>query len=192
MGRSGSQPTLHAVLQFPPAEVLGWLSEVWPSQQGPHWAFNWLALAEVAADLASTGCGNSEGEWHEWALVAVAVYERLAAEAVPGQRDSPECSSMMLRAHLITLVGSKPGDRVLDRDAIVQCFVNRLPLSTEEARLRSENWTTLPVDQILELRRIKNRLNVIRVLVETSRFQPDDVLRPWLQLHPRFPQPVPM
>ena len=59
-------------------------------------------------------------------------------------------------------------------------------MSPDEATKKAASWRNCSIEEIRELRRIKNRLNVISVLVESGKFLPIE-LTIWLSLRSQLP-----
>jgi hypothetical protein len=118
--------------------------------------------------------------------ITVLIYDRLAKLARESAGESFLISSMLLRAAMIAELGDIPGHIVLDIDRVINWFCHSLKMSPDEATKKAANWRNCSIDEIRELRRIKNRLNVISVLVESGTFVPIE-LSTWLSLQGQLP-----
>ncbi|MFI9119357.1 hypothetical protein ACIGW0_08175 [Streptomyces bikiniensis] len=119
---------------------------------------------------------------------------RLALAALPGKY--PEGPSQQLviesarvRAYLIREFGPDPTDPARDLPALRADVLRHLGLPRETAARLAAEWRTLPREQMLRLRRIKNTLSALHPvlpLLEDEESVTDD-LRAWLELAPRLP-----
>jgi len=171
------------LLDQPPGEVLQWLQSVWSDPRMMPERFNWLGVAEVAGTKANF---NADLEWAE---VAIGIYEWLASRASNESiRHSELSSAMSLRASMINKKQQTiPDHIVLDTKRIVYWFYSKLNMRYDEVVREIENWRALPLDQIRTLRRIKNRLSIVKSLVAQGYIQPDEDLQTWLELYPKLP-----
>lgn len=176
-------------LEMPPAQVQEWLASVWSGEQKVPEDFNWHGLAEVAADRANRRLLGEQPNL-EWAEVSVAIYERLAIE---DEGDSFLQSAMTLRAALILQLGAKRGHPVLDPEPIFHWFYDNLHLARDEAIKQASTWREFGPgggvgrNELLMLRRIKNRLGVIKLMSEGTHFTPDAELAKWLEVREQLP-----
>lgn len=176
------------VLQEHPSETLAWARRVWSGQERAPADFNWLGLAEAAAFAASAETIESSSEQRRaWAELATAVYEYLARQGDDSARNAHTLSAMMLRALMISRLGTVKGDPVLDADRVVQWFFRTLPMAYTDAAAQSRSWWERDIGVVQSLRHIKNQLNVVRPLVEHGQVKPAAELRKWLSLQPALP-----
>lgn len=165
------------------AAVEAWLDCVDAGDAHVPASFNWLGVAEEAAASARQSAAAPD---LAWARAAVRLYDRLAG-ADEGGRDAFEQSAMLLRAWLIVRLGPAPGDSLLDPAFVMHWFFARLNITPAEAARLAREPRGLPLPELRRLRRIKNRLNVIRVLADAPGFAPDAELAAWLDLRERLP-----
>jgi len=147
-------------------------------------AFNWLGLAETVTLNAHT---THDAISLEWARVADAIYNYLNNRSTPAKRDSLMVAQMNLRVAMIRKFGVVPGDPILDADQVVQWFLHGQRMSLEEADQKAASWQQLPTKDIRELRAIKNRISVIKTLIESGQVKPDQRLNDWLVLWNKLP-----
>jgi hypothetical protein len=178
---SQSTVLLNKLIQQDAAEVKDWLRRVESDEQEPPAGFNWLGLAEAAAFDAQSASDLA------WAEVALAVYERLAAKTNPSGREPLMLSSMMLRAAMIAKLGAVSSHPILDLDQIICWFERSLAMSYQEATEKAANWRNCNPEEIRELRRIKNRLQVISVLADSGKYSLNPELKAWLELREKLP-----
>jgi hypothetical protein len=178
---SQSTVLLNKLIQQDAAEVKDWLRRVESDEQEPPAGFNWLGLAEAAAFDAQSASDLA------WAEVAITVYERLAESTNPSGRESLMLSSKMLRAAMIAKLGAVPDHPILDLDQIICWFERSLTMSYQEATEKAANWRKCNPEEIRELRRIKNRLQVISVLADSDKYSLNPELKAWLELREKLP-----
>jgi hypothetical protein len=168
--------------------VLAWLKQVWSGQLQSPENFNWHGFAEAAAFDARSNLDNSSlVSSLSWAEVATSVYEHLGNSASESAAELYRNSSMLLRTAMIAKLGSVPGNPVLDIDQVVNWFFNELKISPDEANKKATNWRNCNIQEIRELRKIKNRLNIISVLIESDKLTPNQKLSTWLSLKSKLP-----
>jgi len=142
---------------------------------------NWLGLAEGASFEAQSASDLA------WAEVAISVYERLAAEANSSAQESLMISAMLLRVSMIARLGSVPGHLVLDLDQIIRWFRDRQMMSCDSVAKKAANWHSCNIEEIRELRRIKNPLGVISILADSDKYVLNSELKNWLSLREKLP-----
>jgi hypothetical protein len=200
MSDEGSIENANELLKLGPTGVRRWVESVRAGERVPPTDFNWLGLAEASAGQArrgvEPGCpiGNDS---IEWGLAGISCYEWLA-DTHRGNARSFTLSAMFLRAYLISRCGVKPGDSILDPQVIVHWFFNSLGMSVDEAVAKSAIWRDRlkaqagtgadrrEVTELLELRHIKLRLDVLRFLSEAGVPVPDASVRAWLDAHDKL------
>lgn len=130
-----------------------------------------------------------------WADAAIAAYGQLVRKSPVRDRNAYEDSAMNLRAFLISRLGAIPGHRVLDATEIVYWFFDNLRMTPGEAGERSRAWKsgflnredTRRVNEVRQLRRIKNRATILALLAESGQLEPTPALREWLALREQLP-----
>jgi len=177
--------SIDAFLEQDPTSVYHWIRQVQTGRTSAPEDFNWLGLAEAVTTQASFKQDLEGQQDLMWALAALAAYRILMGPT--SQDDSLEVSIMHLRAFFIRRYRSLPRSMLLDIDQIVDWFWARLPCSLDEAQQKVNELQTLPADDLLELRRIKNRLAVLVPLVDDQKLQPDEELQRWLELREDLP-----
>lgn len=145
-------------------------------------------MAEASAFNARSGeCNGLNISNLSWAEIATSVYDYLTDEVYSGTKESFITSFMLLRAAMIVEFGSVDDHFVLDSNQIIHWFFHRLTISLDEVTQKAENGKRLNIEDIRELRRIKNRLNIIIALAESDKFTLNEELRAWLSLRNRLP-----
>jgi hypothetical protein len=187
-----SPPTISIdrILEQNPESALAWAKNTLSAQTTALQDFNWLLLADVSSESARKGENNAGLFDRPWAKVATAIYDRLAEAAEQKKRGSDESlriSSMMLRAGAIAKYGIIPNDSVLDLNLILQWFWDNIKESREDVEQKAANWKTLPIEEIRELRQLKNRLKVIAALANSDKYVLDEELKSWLLLREKLP-----
>jgi hypothetical protein len=152
----------------------------------------------------------------EWAAVVVRAAEIGALEDGGKHRHAYLYRAMQLRTQFICQLGSEPGHPVLDAQTVVDWFRGELRFSPAEAKqmsvrwkdeaftqqfgeeLRSENTSEHPrakqpthladtLNELLELRLLKFRLQLIRRLAECGELPYDPEINAWLQTARHLP-----
>lgn len=190
MTQSPTTISIDRILEQDAKSVLAWAKNTLSSQTTAPQDFNWLLLADVSSAKARKGENNSGLFDRTWAEVATAIYDRLAEAAEqkkPGSGESVRISSMMLRAGAIAKYGIVPNDSVLDVNLILQWFWENIKDSRQNVEQKAANWKTLPIQEIRELRQLKNRLKVIAALANSDKYVLDEELKAWLSLREKLP-----
>jgi len=187
-----SPPTISIdrILEQDAKSVLAWAKNTLSAQTTAPQDFNWLLLADVSSESARKGENNAGLFDRTWAEVATAIYDRLAEAAEqkkPGSGESVRISSMMLRAGAIAKYGVIRNDSVLDVNLILQWFWDNIKESRQDVEQKAANWKTLPIQEIRELRQLKNRLKVIAALASSDKYVLDEELKAWLSLREKLP-----
>lgn len=175
------------VLDWPLSKMNAWLDRLTIGGAVEGEPFNWDVFAFTIAMRAREE--RSPG----WAHVALRVYEALAHRPPSGaDAHSYRLSEMNLRAGLISELGEREGDPVLDSEPIVAWVQRLTTISLEEASrwlaLVEEDFRAVPIEKLLVLRRIKHGLNTLAyALPQTKAEQKHPELTPWLQLRTRLP-----
>ena len=184
MIQSKTQISVQEILQKDAESVLIWLKNMFSENSLTTQDFNWLLLADSAAFNAQENFDIT------WAEVATKIYDYLAVNTEQKKIDTQESlmiSSMMLRARMISQLGIIKAHPVLDINLIFQWFLNNQNLSYHQVEQKSENWQVLSVDEIKELRRLKNRLKVIEVIHHSHKYVLAPEFKEWLDLRHKLP-----
>ncbi|AKQ63457.1 hypothetical protein A176_000369 [Myxococcus hansupus] len=178
---------LDATLEWSLADVKKWLDGLIIGEAVEGDAFNWDVFAFTIAARAR------REQSPDWAYIALRVYEALARNPPSGaDAHTYKLSEMNLRAGLISELGEREGDPVLDSEPIVAWIQRLTTISLEEASrwlaLVEEDFRAVPVEKLRVLRRIKHGLNTLaHALPQTKAEQKHPELTPWLQLRTRLP-----
>lgn len=182
---------VHKLLSQEPSEVQTWLRCAWEGQCPIPHNFNWHGLADVAAANARDTLNL------DWAEISVSVYDYLC-RIVPDNCASWTISAMTLRAFLIMNMGPVAGSTILDPELIFTWVLASLPGPLSDVRQQiapGREWLLEQIaqrkpnalEQVRELRRLKNRLSVIQGLSDEQILPPDHELQAWLALRPELP-----
>jgi hypothetical protein len=174
---------LRTVLSWPLEQVASWLDGMAIGEPVGGEFFNWELFASTAAARAR------EERSLRWAHIALMVYGVLAERAPADEKHSIMLSAMNLRGWLILELGVREGDTVLDPEIIVAWFRSLATMPIDEAArlVSSDDWRTIPIEALLELRYVKSALNVVSLISGTGIVQRHPELENWLQLRPRLP-----
>jgi pterin-4a-carbinolamine dehydratase len=185
--QSKSAIQLNQILQEDADWVLNWLTTVELEPSSAPEEFNWLGLAEAAGFDALEDDRHHPNISIKWAEIALKVYNKLAESTNVDTRDSLLNSSMMLRAAMIVKFGAIPDHPVLDVNSILHWFKDSLKMSYSEAESKAANWKKCKIEEIRELRKIKNRLKAISVLANSGKVVLAPEINLWLSLQKQLP-----
>lgn len=170
------------VLDLPPAALLAWVQQRINGELEASASFNWHGMAQVAAMNARVQETSAI-----WAEIAILVYSWLAQRSEPRIAASFRLSEMHVRAHQISLFGALSGHAIRDPQLLVTWFRGSCGLSYSQATTKSAIWQQLPIEEIAQLRSIKNHLGVFaNLLVHLSPADRNELLD-WLALRPNLP-----
>ena len=163
--------------------VQHWLKQIWSEELTVADDFNWLGVAQMASQKATGFEASDDQEARlRWVEIALNVYAYLAKQAERNARESYQLSAMRLRAAMIIQFEPVTDHPILDIKAITTWFFEQTPIERQEVIQLLRNWRSLPIQEILKLRQIKNRLSVIELLMEEGHLQEDHELRHWLAI----------
>ncbi len=148
-----------------------------------------MSLTGLAQSSAQKARDESDRvESLKWAAIALSVYGYLATERdVRGDFNSYELSAMNLRAAMICKFGVVIDHSVLDIQTIATWFGERTSFERQKLASIIDQWRLLPIQQIRELRQVKNRLSVIELLMDNGYLQDDTDLQEWVMLKKQLP-----
>jgi hypothetical protein len=174
-----------------------WLAYLRPFEEGESTSvLSMLLIYPHAAGLA-----KDQGSL-EWAEVAVRAAELDARNHSGTEREDALLRAMRLRAWFISKLGSRPNDLILDKAIILRWAMDGVDISVHTAkekalsigeRIVALKTSSNPEDKqhVLEdlrlLRRMKHRLNVVRVLADSGELPGDSPLSKWLEIHQLLP-----
>lgn len=174
MEKENDTTLLQRLLSSTPQNLLEWLDEGLLSTDAFDLNFL-LGLAQGAsANAVSRLTEDSREQEDLWAKAAVKIY-RYLANASPEHKDSFLDSEMMVRVQMINKYLPEDNDPIRDPKDIYDYFFRGLPFSFDETKELSDRWQvalkehsnpfeSLNKADILELRKIKNRLKVVEQL----------------------------
>jgi hypothetical protein len=138
----------------------------------------------------------------EWANVAVRAAELEARNRAGVERENAMLWAMNLRAWFISQMGSRSDDLVLNKSIILGWVRDGLKVPVKVA-IEKAAWLTSKLGEVKslssqedrrrvsedlpELRRIKQRLNVAKVLVDCGELPEDPILQEWLKVRDQLP-----
>ena len=137
-----------------------------------------------------------------WAEVAVRAAEIEARYCSGVERENALLWAMNLRSWFICRMGSRSDHFVLDKSVILDWVIEglKLPMQTAKAKsaalneklagsesLSSPEERKRTADDLRELRRIKQRLNVAKVLADCGELASDPVINEWLKIRGQLP-----
>jgi hypothetical protein len=138
----------------------------------------------------------------EWARVAIEAAELWAHRTVGVERESALLRAMKLRSWFVSKMGSRSDDYVLDKITILRWVLAGLRMTPHEASEKaSVLWKRIEkarnsgepaamesaVAELRELRKIKHRLTVAKVLADSGELPLQDSLDEWLKIRDQMP-----
>ncbi|MEV6249653.1 hypothetical protein AB0M38_26140 [Streptomyces sp. NPDC051742] len=155
---------------------------------GQPWAAqDWEQLRELAVGRMQRS-GLPDDVRLRWGRVALAAISGKHGE--DGLSRQGMADAARARAYMILEFGVSDSDAVRDLSALCSDVLGCLGLSHEAAVRLAGEWRSLPREQMLRLRRIKNMLNALMPLRALLEGDDDPALRDvraWLELVPRLP-----
>ncbi|MBE9041397.1 hypothetical protein IQ235_11450 [Oscillatoriales cyanobacterium LEGE 11467] len=175
--------------------VREWLTSIIENKTKLPDNFNWLGLAEVAASRARKIVLELTEKSLQWAEISIATYEILDRidTSVRSGDSSYTNSAMWLRVYLIGHLGFQ-NDRILNPQIIFDWFFSSLEISCLEACQKSQKWRLFlfqkqkcqlnysEIQEILQLRRIREKLKFIKFLLESYPELVDKDVSLWLSI----------
>jgi hypothetical protein len=184
------QDVSNFLLQQPADQAYEWVHNALNDAQNVSQSLNWwLGLAEVASFRARGRSASDDSPNLPWAKIAIETYEYLIGKTKNkhGASLPYEQSMMLLRTYCIVKLGSVPGDPILDVNDIIQWFFQKKEMSFDEAQERAQDWRKGSLEEIRNLRYVKNRLSVIKYLVQNYPLETNKELDDWLALWEKLP-----
>ena len=170
------------ILGLPPEHLLAWVCQRIDGELAVDAGFNWHGLAQAAAMNA-----HEQDASPVWAEIAVHVYAWLARRSEPRFAASFRLSEMHVRAHQISSFGACTGHTIRDPQSLLEWFHNGRTLSYSQASVKAANWQQLPIEEVAQLRAIKNQLGVFLNLLNHLSTSDRNEIQGWLELRPSLP-----
>ena len=138
----------------------------------------------------------------DWAEVAIRAAELEALNSSGTEREDALLRAMKLRSRFIAKMGSRPNHRVLSKEIILHWAMEGLDISIQTAKEKAAliwkdvariKGSSNPEDRqrvhddLKQLRRIKHRLGVLKVLADCGELPKDSILNEWLQIREQLP-----
>lgn len=138
-----------------------------------------------------------------WSEVAVRAADLDAAHALSeSERESALMRAMQMRSKFICMMGPRSGHPVLDVHTVASWVLAGLTLPIEKARIMTQAITdfrlrefasssaaepvalydSMPVEDLVQLRRIKHRLEIAQDLADAGHLPKDSEIQSWLPL----------
>lgn len=174
-----------------------WRAYLRPFEEGqPLTGLSMLVIFQYIAPMAE------KQESLDWAEIAVRAAELQALNRSGTERENALFWAMRLRSWFIAKMGSRPNHLVLDKEIILRWAMQELdiPMQTvkEKAALiwkdaARAKGSSNPEDRqrvhddLKQLRRIKHRLNVVKVLADCGELPNNSILNEWLEIREQLP-----
>jgi hypothetical protein len=149
----------------------------------------------------AAGLAQDQGSL-EWAEVAVRAAELEARNQSGTSRENALLWAMQHRSWFIAKMGSRRGDLILDKAIILRWAMDGMDVSVQTAKEKAlsmgkrrvaSKTSSNPEDKqlvlkdLLLLRRMKHRLNVVKVLADGGELPGDSPLHQWLEIRQLLP-----
>jgi hypothetical protein len=162
---------LDNLFELSAGEIDEWLHLLEIGEQPYPTDFNWLGLAEMADTRMQTQThAKNISESLEWAKVKISALRVLSDISF-------EISEMQTRAFLIGNFGARTGDSILDFSILNDWFCNSVTVSLDDViqqakdvriALSNNDRAKLDIEKLRELRLLKNKIYVFKILKETD------------------------
>jgi len=195
---------LKTLLQQDIEQVQSWLKSVLLEQEQVPENFNWLGLAEICTfNAQELVCTSNKDHLCSlaWAEISISIYDYLARKNHKFS-DRYLSSSMSLRAYMIIKIGNISGHTILDVKQVLNWFFSKLKFSYEEALIKatawrdvwsknnpddSQNYFDANLENIRDLKDVKHRLRIIKILYENRKIIPTKEISNWISLWEKLP-----
>src|SRR5215469_5087589 len=174
-----------------------WRAYLHPFEEGqPLTGLSMQVIFQYAAPLAKDKSSL------DWAEVAVRASELETLNCSGTERENALLWGMQLRSWFIAKMGSRPNHLVLNKEVILQWATEGLDISVQTAKEKaaliwkdvarikgSSNSADMQRvhDDLRQLRRIKYRLDVVKVLADRGELPNDSILNEWLEIRQQLP-----
>jgi hypothetical protein len=148
----------------------------------------WLAAVQRLAFLLDLDHGVLGA--HEWRLASDAMFKAIRFAEQVGAIDHRESVLRQMSITLLMLRSHPPDDDIemLSPRGVLRLFDAELPLSMEEAKSRQVDWNNPDIDELRELRIVKQ---LVARAIEVRKYITDEArkseLDRWAEIHPRLP-----
>jgi hypothetical protein len=176
-----SNPSTEFMSQGPGA-ILDYVKQQFSGGTVPDSTMNWHGVAEVAAHRA-----REDAEALTWLEVAIRIYDWLASTNSEPDHSSFMSSGMLARVNRLRWCPGTVAEDSARRLEVLNWFHRSKPFTASEAKARAEKWREISVPEILALRRLKNKLNVVALLFSSGAGKPDAEVAEWLVIRPNLP-----
>jgi hypothetical protein len=172
---------------MPVSDIEAWIADNSGNDAGN---FPWSALAEVARQHATYPPPKSVSEALAWGRVAEKASEFVKTKLL-GTRDSFDRSMMRVRALLIKRFGCSADEDLLSPQRLIDWYNTQTPGSPAEIATMARNWKSLPAEQILLLRHIKEGITILQLTSSDDNAERDPaisaLIEKWLPVKSLLP-----
>lgn len=138
----------------------------------------------------------------DWAEVAVRAADLEALNCSGTERENAQLRAMRLRSWFIAKMGSRPGHPVLGKEILLHWVMEGLGITAQTTKEKAALiWKDVARvkcssnsedvqrvhDDLRQLRRIKHRLNVAKVLADCGEVPNNPILSEWLEIREQLP-----
>jgi hypothetical protein len=123
----------------------------------------------------------------KWGVVAHYVHTKMIT-LCPQWEHALEIDDVNMRINLMSKANAPSHHSWLEPKSVTDWFWDRLDYTVEQVEeILSKGWWTLLGSEILDLRRLKQRIGRVRRMIEQGILEPDNNLIRWLELSSRLP-----
>jgi hypothetical protein len=190
------ETSAEALAELSPKDIRDWVESAWAGGLKCHPGFNWLGLAEVLAfDARARG---SLEEKVQLAELAVKIYEWLAGREDNAHGDSYIDSAIAVRVFMLANKYVAPSHPVLGVSQITEYISGVADISPSQAMTESRDLkerlnsqaglsSSAELGKLQKLRRMKNRLTLIKSLPSCGVPLGDFDIEEWLEIYNELP-----
>jgi hypothetical protein len=176
--------SLEEITKSPPSVTLNEIKGVSPEAMSKC-NVDWRVVGQFCATQAyNCHISRNQNGVVDWSELGKEIYRRLQVLMAD---DDDELAEMRIRANAIVFCGVNPSESVLNPSVVESWFFSKLPGSMEQVRQMAMDIDDAASPAFLTLRRLKQRLSLIKGLVDQGVFAENDQLAKWLAVRDELP-----
>ena len=150
---------------------------------------NWLALSDQCSSKAKDLLEAGEfKDGKQWILTSIALYDFLSSQSLnENSIIDYEIAAIRLRITAINILGVNQDDELCSVRYIERWFQQRNKYPINVVVEKASNWTLLPKEEILYLRRIKNILSALELLNDLNYYSNEMEIEAWFDIKEKLP-----
>jgi hypothetical protein len=175
---------IEALVARGPEAVTEWLDAIASGATAAPTEYNHWLQAFIVIEYALTDEIEQRGTF-SWAPVVVRLHEAAAVHQAGRERADALLRIAMVRVRLIIQFGAQPGHPILDPQHVFRWVEENLPPLTDAVRARVGR-IDIPVAELAELRRVRNCLYPVALLLEKHTVEGFPRILDWLTVRDRL------